>query len=264
MKPEDLAGIAIPVFFILLLFIESRRTARRFEPVKNWRRTGALFFAMVLVVGSIVPWLLPVVWLRQHSVFDWDHLGLWGVPVGVLVTTFFGYWLHRAMHRFTSLWLGMHQLHHGAKRVDLAGAYFAHPLEIVAKVGLATLVTAWLLGLPPLVAALVSVFTATTSMFQHTNITTPRWLGYIVQRPESHCLHHEYRIHARNYSDLPLWDLVFGSFHNPHLFDGKVGYQLQSGPRVADMLLMRDVNARAVKDSKAYRPPATSTNEPVV
>lgn len=243
MKPEDLVGIAIPLFFILLLIIESRHTARAFAPVKNWRKTGALFFVMVVAVGSLVPLLIPVTWLKQHSIFDMSRSGLWGIPAGILATTFFGYWLHRALHRFTPLWLGMHQLHHGAQRVDLAGAYFAHPLEITVKVGLATVVTGYLLGLPPFATALAGVFTASTSMFQHTNIATPRWLGYFVQRPESHCLHHEYQIHARNYSDLPLWDMVFGSFHNPTSFDGKVGYQLPSGPSVGDMLRMRDVSA---------------------
>ena len=29
-------------------------------------------------------------------------------------------------------------------------------------------------------------FTTFLSIFQHTNIRTPQWLGYIVQRPESH------------------------------------------------------------------------------
>ena len=242
MKPEELVGIAIPLLFVLLLIIESRHTARAFEPVKNWRRTGALFFVMVLVVGSIVPLFIPVAWLKRHSAFNLSSLGLWGVPVGILAATFFGYWLHRAMHRFHPLWLATHQLHHGAQRVDLAGAYFAHPLEIVANVGLATVVTAYLLGLTSLAIALAGVFTASGSIFQHTNIATPRWLGYFVQRPESHCLHHEYNIHARNYSDLPLWDMVFGTVHNPPLFDGKVGFQLRSGPRVTDMLLMRDVS----------------------
>lgn len=244
MQLQDLVGIAIPVFFLLFLAIESRHAARGFEPVKHWRRTGALFFVMVLVVGSIVPLLIPIAWLKQHSVFDLSGLGLWGVPVGILVSTFFGYWLHRAMHRFTPLWLGLHQLHHGAKRIDLAGAFFAHPFEIVAKVGLATFVAAYLLGLAPLASALAGVFTALASLFQHTNIATPRWLGYLVQRPESHCLHHEHNTHGRNYSELPIWDMVFGSFQNPQSFDGKVGFQLHNGPSVKDMLLMRDINKR--------------------
>ena len=52
-------------------------------------------------------------------------------------------------------------------------------------------------------------------MFQHANIRTPHWLGYIVQRPESHSAHHERGVHARNYGDLPLFDIIFGTFHNP-------------------------------------------------
>ena len=52
-------------------------------------------------------------------------------------------------------------------------------------------------------------------MFQHWNVKTPRWLGYIIQRPESHGLHHELGVHARNYSDFPLWDMLMGTFVNP-------------------------------------------------
>lgn len=180
--------------------------------------------------------------MQAHSLFALHAWGLWGVPIGILVSTLFAYGLHRAMHRFTPLWLALHQLHHGAKRVDLAGAYFAHPLEIAAKVVLSTVIATAVLGLTPLAAALTGVFTACTSLFQHTNIHTPQWLGYIVQRPESHCLHHEAGVHGRNYSDLPLWDMVFGTFSNPAHFTGKVGFQLASGPTVADMLRMRDVN----------------------
>ena len=53
---------------------------------------------------------------------------------------------------------------------------------------------------------------------------TPRWLGYLIQRPESHCRHHEFGVHASNYSDLPLWDILFGSFHNPASWEGRAGF----------------------------------------
>jgi sterol desaturase/sphingolipid hydroxylase (fatty acid hydroxylase superfamily) len=242
MQLADLVGIAIPLVFILLLAIEARHTARSFSTVPHWRITGALFLVMVLIVGSLVPLLLPVAWLEQHSLLNLRELGLWAIPLGVLAVTLVGYWLHRALHRFDGLWLAAHQLHHSPDRVDVAGAYFAHPLEIVLKVGSSTLITAFVLGLTPLAAALVGVFVAITSTFQHSNIHTPRWLGYLVQRPESHCLHHEYKIHGRNYSDLPLWDMLFGTFANPQRFTGKVGFQLATPPSVLDLLLMRDAH----------------------
>src|SRR5260370_10151383 len=49
----------------------------------------------------------------------------------------------------------------------------------------------------------------------HWNVKTPHWLGYIFQRPESHCIHHQEGVHAFNYSDLPMWDMLFGTYRNP-------------------------------------------------
>ncbi|MDO9321298.1 MAG: sterol desaturase family protein, partial [Pseudomonas sp.] len=114
--------------------------------------------------------------------------------------------------------------------------------EVALKVTSSTWVSTLLLGMSPLAAALVGLFVALTSLFQHSYINTPRWLGYFVQRPESHCLHHEYQVHGRNYSDLPLWDMVFGTFANPPRFTGKVGFQLTNAASVLDLLLMRDAH----------------------
>jgi len=93
-----------------------------------------------------------------------------------------------------------------------------HPFEMVVQVLLQLLVTVIVLGLDPLAAALVGVVAAFHGVFQHWNVRTPRWLGYLIQRPESHCLHHERGVHARNYADFPLWDMLFGSFDNPRDF----------------------------------------------
>lgn len=56
---------------------------------------------------------------------------------------------------------------------------------------------------------------AFNAAFQHANIRTPHWLGHLIQRPESHAVHHGRGIHRWNYSDLPLWDMVFGTYRNP-------------------------------------------------
>jgi sterol desaturase/sphingolipid hydroxylase (fatty acid hydroxylase superfamily) len=159
-----------------------------------------------------------------------------------LVVTFFGYWLHRAEHRFTWLWLAAHQLHHSAPRVDLAGAYFTHPVEVALKVTLATTTSVYLLGLTPMAAAAVGLIGAVLSMWQHWNINTPHWLGYLIPRPESHVLHHERDVPARNFGDLPLWDLLFGTFDNPRTaWAGQAGFPSPQHQRLKDMLLMGDV-----------------------
>jgi sterol desaturase/sphingolipid hydroxylase (fatty acid hydroxylase superfamily) len=74
-------------------------------------------------------------------------------------------------------------------------------------------------------------------LFQHANIKTPHWLGYLIQRPESHSAHHERGVHARNYGDLPLFDIIFGTFHNPREFDGQVGFFEGGSCKVGPMLI---------------------------
>ncbi len=106
----------------------------------------------------------------------------------------------------------------------------------------ATIVSVFVLGLDPLTAAVVGYVSAFYAMFQHWNVRTPRWLGYIIQRPESHGLHHELGVHANNYSDFPLWDMLMGTFVNPRTFNGAVGFAGDAQERRVAMLLFQDVN----------------------
>jgi sterol desaturase/sphingolipid hydroxylase (fatty acid hydroxylase superfamily) len=245
MKTETLLGLAVPLLFVSMRLIEARSPARPYEPMRLWPWLGTLFFILTLVVGALTPHLLPVEAFKAHQVFDLGHLGLWGVPIGVLCITFVGYWWHRAEHRFNWIWRATHQLHHSPTRVDLLGAFYTHPLEVVLKVCISTLIGSFVLGLAPLAASAMGLTSALLSLFQHWNIHTPQWLGYLVQRPESHARHHASGVQTRNFSDLPLWDIVFGTFANPHAFNGKVGLGLglngnAATPRVWDLLLMRD------------------------
>lgn len=72
-------------------------------------------------------------------------------------------------------------------------------------IAIGTFVFGPLLGLTPEAAAVANVFLTFNAFFQHANIRTPQWLGYIIQRPESHGVHHQRGVHRYNYSDLPLF-----------------------------------------------------------
>jgi sterol desaturase/sphingolipid hydroxylase (fatty acid hydroxylase superfamily) len=152
---------------------------------------------------------------------------------------------HRALHRFTWLWRLTHQLHHSPQRVDIPGSVLFHPVEMVAQVALQLFVTLVVLGLDPVAAALMGYFAAFYGMFQHLNMHTPRWLGWFIQRPEAHCEHHRLGVHAFNYGDLPLWDILLGTFRNPAHFEGRCGFESPADRRLGAMLAFRDVN-RAV------------------
>jgi sterol desaturase/sphingolipid hydroxylase (fatty acid hydroxylase superfamily) len=79
-------------------------------------------------------------------------------------------------------------------------------------------------------------------MFQHVNIKTPQWLGYIVQRPESHSVHHQRGLHAYNYGDLPIFDIIFGTFRNPKDWQEEAGFHPGSTRQIGEMLAFKKIS----------------------
>jgi sterol desaturase/sphingolipid hydroxylase (fatty acid hydroxylase superfamily) len=68
-------------------------------------------------------------------------------------------------------------------------------------------------------------------------------MGYVIMRPEQHCLHHEREVHARNYGgDFAIWDLLFGSFANTPRFEGQVGFGRPTLATMPAMFVFADVN----------------------
>ena len=105
--------------------------------------------------------------------------------------------------------------------------------------------TVVVLGLDPLAAALIGYLFAFYGMFQHWNVRTPQWLGYVIQRPEAHCVHHRLGLHYYNFADFPPWDMLFGTFRNPREFHGECGFEGGADRKLASMLAFADVNEAA-------------------
>jgi sterol desaturase/sphingolipid hydroxylase (fatty acid hydroxylase superfamily) len=143
-------------------------------------------------------------------------------------------------------------MHHSAERLDTAGAFYFHPIETVLFAFVSTFGTGLLFGVHPLAAGLIGYFGFFISVFTHANLRTPRWLGYVLQRPESHAVHHQRGVHAFNYGALALWDAVFGTFRNPATFVEETGFWQGASSKVGSMLVGADVTQpRPVRDTAA-------------
>jgi sterol desaturase/sphingolipid hydroxylase (fatty acid hydroxylase superfamily) len=116
-------------------------------------------------------------------------------------------------------------------------------LEILINCFLTSVILYLIVGLGPAAASGSVLLSGLGELFYHWNFRTPRWIGYFIQRPESHCLHHEEGIHHYNYSDLPLWDMLFGTFSNPNLWQGRCGLGAGNEGKVMRMLVGTDVTA---------------------
>ncbi|MEO0725809.1 MAG: hypothetical protein AAFZ63_14805 [Bacteroidota bacterium] len=50
-------------------------------------------------------------------------------------------------------------------------------------------------------------------------------------------------IHRNNCSDLPIYDMLFGTFHNPKGYEVETGFYQGASDKVSEMLLFQDINA---------------------
>lgn len=246
-------GLALIPGFIVLDLVSR---ARAFETPNRWRVRALV----VTVLTFFLSMAITIFWgtlLAGVSLVDGSKLGIiGGALIGILAYEFVHYWYHRAAHANDLLWRWAHQMHHSAESVDAFGAYYLHPVDTLFFTTWSSLVFFPILGLRPEAGVVAGFFLVFNAMFQHANITTPRWMGYIVQRPESHGVHHERGKHRSNYSDLPLWDMVFGTFENPENFDEEAGFYNGASGRIGDMLIGRDVSEPATESA-----PATTAQE---
>ena len=205
---------------------------------------------VVLMIGVMVKewWQLP-------SVFEWDayHPAIGG-SMAYFVGSFFFYWWHRARHESDFLWRVFHQVHHSPGRLETLTAFYKHPIEAAANSLLSAMLVYLVFGLDLRGAAVYTGLTIAAQLLVHLNTSTPQVLGYFFQRPEMHRVHHQSGTEHLNYSDIPLWDMLFGTFQNRAAFSGNCGFTARREARLGDMLRFRDVhkkldNARSRRES---------------
>jgi sterol desaturase/sphingolipid hydroxylase (fatty acid hydroxylase superfamily) len=230
--------------YAVLITWEAILPARRLPFVPYWKIKGIVFFFIFFYLSTYLP-LWYAEWLPTSQLIDLSSVDpvIAGIA-GTLLYELGMYAWHRAMHKNGWLWKIFHQMHHSAERLDTYGAFYFSPFDMIGFTLLGTVCFSFIAGVPPQSITIILLVTNFLSIFQHANIKTPGWVGYIVQRPESHAIHHARGIHAYNYSDLPLFDILFGTFRNPKSYDHEAGFYHGASSRIGEMLLFKDVSKK--------------------
>ena len=234
-----LVGIAVALFLVERLW-----PAHELPRVRNW--WGRVIFVNAIQLGIIVlAGLTWDRWLQAVSLFRLrEQVGTLAQGItAYFLSTFVYYWWHRWRHESRWFWRVCHQLHHSPRRIELVTSFFKHPVEITLNSLISSGLVYLLLGCSVPAGALYVFLTGIAEYFYHLNLRTPHWLGFLIQRPESHRIHHQYRHHTQNFADLPLWDALFGTFRNPRTAPPRCGYDDWREDRFEDLLAFRDVNA---------------------
>lgn len=228
---------------IALIILERLIPDQKLPRVKGW-------WARVVLLNVLQ---LGVIWLGNYTWEPWLQenrllkLGdtidpILGGFLCYMVVTFVFYWWHRWRHTVNFLWLAFHQVHHSPQRIETITSFYKHPLEIVMNSIIIGGINFVLLGLTIESAAWNLLFTGLAEYFYHMNIKTPHWVGYIIQRPEMHRIHHERGKHYKNFADLPVWDMLFGTFENPRVRERLCGFKPERERKLGDMMIFKNVN----------------------
>jgi sterol desaturase/sphingolipid hydroxylase (fatty acid hydroxylase superfamily) len=192
--------------------------------------------------------MIPVVTIMQVLLFD------------------LGYWIgHRAMHEIPLLW-EFHKTHHAAEVLTPLTSARSHPVDdliqtnaIAATSGLGYGVLVYLFGETAQPVTLLEtniiffVFFLSIFHLRHSHIWLPisGWLGYIIQSPAHHQIHHSTapRHYGKNLGFcLSLWDWAFGTLYMP---DKREEIEFGLGRESAEFATIKDLLLRPF--SKAAR-----------
>jgi len=143
----------------------------------------------------------------------------------VVLADFTTYWVHRAFHQVPSLW-HFHAIHHSSQEMDWLAGSRIHPFDAVVTRA-AAFIPVFVLGFSPAALYAYLVFVSFHAVFVHANL---RWrfpfLRWLLSTPEYHHWHHTSDDEGldKNFAQfLPLWDVVFGTAHQPAHWPKKYG-----------------------------------------
>ena len=231
------------IVFVFCFIIERVFVGWELPKIKTWWPRvliiNAIQLGIVLLAG--ITW---EVWLSSWSFFKLSHYvsPLIGGMIAYFIATFVFYWWHRWRHEYDILWRLFHQIHHSPQRLEVITSFYKHPGEMIVNSIIGSLLVYTILGLSLEAGSIYTACTALGEFFYHTNVTTPRWIGYFFQRPEMHRIHHQHNRHKNNYGDIVWWDMLFGTYENPEKFSETCGYDDEKEQRLLDMLQYQDVH----------------------
>lgn len=235
-------AIILTVFVFCFVF-ERVVPGWRLPQVRTWPvrvlAINAVQLGVVMLAG--VTWER---WLASSSVL---HLSTHLPPAvggmfAYFIATFIFYWWHRWRHEYALLWRGFHQIHHSPQRLEVITSFYKHPGEMVVNSIIGSLLVYAFLGLSPEAGGVYTLCTALGEFFYHTNVKTPRWVGFFFQRPEMHRIHHQHGRHKNNYGDITWWDMLFGTYENPPEWLHQCGFDDDKEQQLVRMLAYKDVH----------------------
>jgi len=219
-----LRGLVFACVFAALALWEQRAPVRALtlSRAQRWQANLGLVLISTLVVRLVVPGS-AIALAVLASAEGWGLLNhiqppAWvAIPIAIVALDLVVYLQHVLFHSIPAL-MRLHSVHHADPDFDLTTGVRFHPLEILIST-LLKLAAVAALGAPVLAVLCFELLLNATAMFNHANVSLPRWLESWVRRlvvtPDMHRIHHSVIEAERNSNYgfcLSLWDRLLGTY----------------------------------------------------
>lgn len=160
------------------------------------------------------------------------------VPLAIVISEFFSYWIHRLGHEAPWLWK-VHGIHHTPGKVNLVNTNTINFLDMFFS-SLVSALPLVLLGFSSEAIALALFFTGLQNFIVHVNADIRLGgLEQVFMGPAHHRLHHSVIVsEAQNFgTSITLWDHLFGTYVAPRKTPLRVGIAVPNDfPNAAEIV----------------------------
>ncbi len=209
--------IAMPAFLLLVLLEKFYGVLKGKDTVRNMDMISSLSSGITNVTKDVLGLSIAIIsysWLAEHIALVHVQNQILTYLIAFLVLDFAGYWGHRLDHEYNFFW-NAHIIHHSSEEFNLACA-LRQSISVVFKIFTIFLLPAALLGVPPMVIAVVAPLHLFAQFWYHTqHIGKMGFLEKIIVTPSHHRVHHAINPEYidKNYSQIFIfWDKLFGTF----------------------------------------------------
>lgn len=209
--------IAMPAFLLLVLLEKFYGVLKGKDTVHNMDMISSLSSGITNVTKDVLGLSIAIIsytWLVDHIAVVHIQNKILTYLIAFLVLDFAGYWGHRIDHEYNFFW-NAHIIHHSSEEFNLACA-LRQSISVVFKIFTIFLLPAALLGVPPIVIAVVAPLHLFAQFWYHTqHIGKMGFLEKIIVTPSHHRVHHAINPEYidKNYSQIFIfWDKLFGTF----------------------------------------------------
>ena len=208
---------AVPVF---LLMMAAEVAIARHRGLALYRAADTVASLSLGIVSQLVGVFTKVATLVIYTLV-YSHAALWQLPAdspwvwlgALLAYDLCYYWVHRLGHEVNILWAA-HGVHHSSEEYNLSTALRQTGTGFL--LGWVFYLPMALLGVPPLVFAIVGLVDLLYQFWVHTRLVGRLgWFDRVFCSPSNHRVHHGQNDYCldRNYGGLLIvWDRLFGSF----------------------------------------------------